>query len=152
MKITTKEKNIEHPLEEVFNLEPASTVVEYKEILPEPPIQHVEYDQKDLAIESQLEEVYATAMSKVVMITDEMERVEGKYKARIGEVTASMLNVALGAIREKRELKQHKDKISTVELKNIKSVTNNNNVLVVSDRNELLRALKDMKRINVDET
>ena len=69
-----------------------------------------------------------------------MEKVEGKYKARVGEVTATMLNVALGTVREKRMMKEHKDKLSP----NKHQGTINNTLIVgdsvMADRNELLRA------------
>lgn len=146
MKIATKEKTIEHPMEQVLDLEPGTTLVEYKEVIPEEPVEHVRYDDKDGEIEVKLEEIYTVAMTNVATISDEMERVEGKYKARVGEVSATMLNVALGAVREKRELKQHKDKLSVSQATAAagKTVTNNN--LVVADRNEILRLLASQKK------
>lgn len=140
MKIVKKQKTIEHPLEDVLDIEPGTTVVEYKEALPTEVVQHVKYDQKDDEIESKLEEIYTMAIGQVAVISDEIERVEGKYKARVGEVSAAMLNVALGAVREKRELKAHKDKQTIAEAAagNAKTVNNN---LIVADRNEILRLL-----------
>lgn len=140
MKIVKKQKIVEHPLEDVLDIESGTTVVEYKEALPAEVVQHVKYDQKDDEIESKLEEIYAMAIGQVAIISDEIERVEGKYKARVGEVSAAMLNVALGAVREKRELKAHKDKQTIAEAAagNAKTVNNN---LIVADRNEILRLL-----------
>lgn len=140
MKITTNEKIINHPLEDVFGIETGTTLTEYHEVLPEKPVEMVNYDEKDDEIELKLEEIYTTAMGQVVLIADEMERVEGKYKARIGEVTATMLNVALGTVREKRMMKEHKDKLTP----NKNTGTINNTLImgdsVLADRNELLRA------------
>ena len=79
-------------------------------------------------------------MSNVTAISDEMDRVEGKYKARVGEVAATMLNVALGAIREQRALKEHKDKLG-VTAKNAGTPNTLNQNLIVADRNEILRTL-----------
>lgn len=139
MIIKTEEKAIEHPLETMFDIEPGTTMVEYREVLPEKPVEMPNYDQKDDEIELKLEEIYGVAMGQVALVADEMERVEGKYKARIGEVTATMLNVALGAVREKRQMKEHKDKLSPIRntIGDHNTITNNN--VVVADRNELLR-------------
>jgi len=144
MKTIKKEKLIAHPLENTFDIEPGTTVVEYTEVLPAEIVKAPEYDKKDDEIEGKLEEVYTSAMGGVAAVGDAMETVEGKYKARIGEVTAAMLNVALGAVREKRELKQHKDKI-TVEAAESGTPNTVNNNLVVADRNEILRILAGKK-------
>lgn len=143
MKLTVKEKMVDHPMEDVFDIVPGSTVVEYKELVPAPVSQSPLYDEKDTEIEAQLEEIYNVAMSGVVAISDEMDRVEGKYKARIGEVTSTMLNVALTAVRDKAHLKMHKDKLSPIATNadGTRTITNNN--LVVADRNEILRMLMD---------
>lgn len=143
MKLTTREKEIEHPLEGVFDITPCTTVVEYKEVEPSAVVPMPTYDVKDDEIEGKLEEIYAVAMGSVETIGDEMERVEGKYKARIGEVTATMLNVALGAVREKAALKMHKDKLQPVTGGGPQTVNNN---LVIADRNEILQML--MKKQN----
>lgn len=143
MKTVKKTKAIEHPMEAVLDLDPGTTIVEYTEVLPAEVVKMPTYDEKDDEIENKLEEVYTTAMGTVSTVADEIERVEGKYKARIGEVTAAMLNVALGAVREKRELKKHKDQV-TVDATQAGPRTVNNN-LVVADRNEILRILGDKK-------
>lgn len=134
----TKEKIIEHPLEDVFDIPSGTTVVEYQEALPAEIVPMPTYDVKDDEIEEKLEEIYTIAMQQVETISDEMERVEGKYKARIGEVSATMLNVALGAVREKSQLKQHKDKLTPAKAGGPQTVNNTLNV-VTADRNELLR-------------
>lgn len=144
MKLTTREKEIEHPMEDILDITPCTTIVEYKEVEPSPVVPMPTYDVKDDEIEGKLEEIYAVAMGNVETIGDEMERVEGKYKARIGEVTATMLNVALGAVREKAALKMHKDKLLPVTPGGGHQTVNNN--LVVADRNEILQML--MKKQN----
>lgn len=145
MDTVTKEKVISHPLEEEFGIEPCSTVVEYQEYLPAPIVEMPNYDEKDNEIEGKLEEIYTLAIGNVQAISDEMERVEGKYKARIGEVTATMLNVALGAVKQKADLKAHKDKM-TVEKATAGTPKTLNQNLVVADRNEILRALLGDKK------
>lgn len=139
MKLTTREKEIEHPMEDILDITPCTTVVEYKEAEPAAVVPMPTYDAKDDEIEGKLEEIYTVAMGSVETIGDEMERVEGKYKARIGEVTATMLNVALGAVREKAALKMHKDKLLPVTPGGGPQTVNNN--LVVADRNEILQML-----------
>ena len=111
MKRIKSEKLVTHPLEETFNMEPGTTAIDTYEIVTEEVVQLPDYDKKDNEIEAKLEEIYAVAMGNVSVVADEIERVEGKYKARMGEVTATMLNVALGAVREKTVLKVHKDKL-----------------------------------------
>lgn len=141
--VETKEKTIEHPLENVFDIAPGTTVVEYKETVPAEVVAMPNYDPKDDEIEEKLEEIYTVAMDQVSAISDEMERVEGRHKARIGEVTATMLNVALGAVREKRVMKEHKDKLRPAGA-GPQTVNNTLNV-VTADRNEILKMLAKQK-------
>lgn len=140
-----KEKQITHPMEDVLGITQGTTVVEYTELLPAVPVPAPHYDPKDDEIEEKIEEVYASAMSKMSTIGDQIDIVEGKYKARLGEVAATMLNVALGAIREKRELKKHKDMTAIKQTEAITpaNVTNNN---VILTRNELLEMLSKNKK------
>ena len=146
MDIIKKEKIINHPLEDVFDIQKNSTIVEYTETLPAPLANSPVYDDKDNEIDLQFEEVYIHAMNRVIAMGDEIERVEGKYKARLGEVTATMLSVALNAAKEKRELKQHKDKLLAQKENSGPSTVNNN--LVVTDRNEILKLLQEGKTLN----
>lgn len=140
MDTVTKEKIISHPLEDALGIEPCSTVVEYQEFIPAEIVEMPNYDEKDNEIEGKLEEIYTLAIGNVSAISDEMDRVEGKYKARIGEVTATMLNVALGAVKQKADLKAHKDKLS-LDKASAKTPHTLNQNLVVADRNDILRAL-----------
>lgn len=134
-----KEKTVAHPMEEVLGIEDSTTVVEFTEVLPAVPVAAPMYDEKDDEIEGKIEEIYAFAMSKVATVADQIDIVEGKYRARLGEVTANMLSIALGAVQQKRELKQHKDRLAVADSGgNPRSVTNNN---VIVTRNELLDML-----------
>lgn len=141
-----EERFIAHPMEEALGIEAGTTLSEYKPIQPAAVVEHEAYDDKDVSIEEKIEEVYAMAMSNAEVLSDEIERVEGKYKARMGEVAATMMNVALGAIREQSSIKQHKDKLKpgsgSVNGSN-NTITNNN--LVVANRNEILELLKKGK-------
>lgn len=142
MKRLKKEKLITHPLEEAFGIEAGTTVSEYYEAVPDKPVDLPDYDVKDIEIENKLETIYTVAMSQVQLVADETERVEGRFKARMGEVTATMLNVALQAVRQKTELKVHKDKMASSSRADGPR-TVNNNLVVTADRNELLKMLLD---------
>lgn len=144
MKVVKKEKLVEHPLETEFDLEKGTTLVDYAEVVPSEVLPMADYDGKDNEIEQKLEDIYSVAMGQVEIIGDEIERVEGKYKARVGEVTATMLNVALGAVREKRMMKEHKDKIA-VKVKEAGTPQTLNQNLIIADRNEILRTLMGNK-------
>lgn len=146
MKIVTTEQFVEHPLEKVFDIEENTTIAEYKAIVPSEIVIMSNYDNKDNEIESKLEEIYSAAMATVEEITDQINVVEGRHKARMGEVSATMLTVALGAVREKSALKMHKDKsaIAGANIGTPNSVTNNLNI--VADRNELLRMMLDKSK------
>lgn len=126
-----------HPLEEAFDITPCTTEYEVVELIVPEASQPAEYDDKDMEIERKYEEVYASAMGQYSTLADETEKVEGKYKARVGEVSATMLTIALNAAREKAQLKMHKDKLKPATT-GPQTVNNN---LIVADRNEILRAL-----------
>lgn len=146
MKIITSNQFTEHSLEEVFDITPCTTITECKAVVPSEVVVMPNYDNKDNEIEGKLEEIYSAAMATVEELTDQIGGVEGRHKARIGEVSATMLTVALGAVREKSALKMHKDK-SAVQAANVgtpNSVTNNLNI--VADRNELLRMMLDKSK------
>jgi hypothetical protein len=145
MQVIKKEKIVAHPLETIFDIEENTTTVEYNEVVPAEVVDAVGYDEKDNEIEEKLEEIYSIAMVNATIATDEMERVEGKFKASVGAVSAQMLNVALGATREKSLLKQHKDKLgSTARTAGTPHTLNQN--LIVADRNEILRMMMTEKK------
>lgn len=139
----TKEKNVEHPLEGVFDIEPGTTIVEYRESLPTELVAHQEYDEKDQEIESQFQEVYDRAMNAFEVQTDIIDVVEGKFVARNAEVAVQFLNAALAAAKEKSALKQHKDKIDVAKTSAGTPNTVNQNLIV--DRNEILKLLQGKK-------
>ena len=141
MKVLKSEKQEDHPLEVIFDIESGTTIVEYKEVVPDEVIPMPNYDAKDDEIEEKLEEIYAVAMANVAEIGDEMGKVEGRFKARIGEVSATMLTVALGAVREKASLKAHKDKMYGGRVAGPGTV--NNNLNITADRNEILKVMMD---------
>jgi len=155
MKIKTEEKFVTHPMENELGLDFGTTIMEYKEIIPEIPVDMPQYDEKDDEIELKLEEIYGLALGTMSMVSDEIERVEGRYKSGLAETSTQLLNVALGAVREKSLLKQHKDKLVVANNKLTQkglgnNVTNNN--LIVANRNEILKAIADGNLFDTDNT
>lgn len=136
------EVSIEHPLEEVFDIEPGTTVIPKTEKTTEL-VSTEEYDNKDKEIEEQFQEIYDTALSAFEDQVAEAEVVEGKYKARNMEVATQLLNTALAAAKEKASLKQHKDKTAISKGKLGAKTVNNN--LIVADRNDILKSLINKK-------
>lgn len=141
IKRTGKEIATTHPMEDVFDIEEGTTIVTREERETEIVCDET-YDDKDNEIEEQIQEVYDAAMGAFESQCDEAELVEGKYKARNAEVAVQFLSAALSAAKEKRSMKEHKDKhlIASGKVKGAgPGVTNNN--LIVADRNELLREM-----------
>lgn len=131
-----KTKLISHPMEGVLDIDEHSTPVEYHERTTEL-TDSIEYDDKDVEIEEQIQEVYDSAMGAFENQMDEAELVEGKYKARNGEVAVQFLNAALNAAKERSHLKQHKDKVAVTKGKLTGAKVENN--IIVADRNDILR-------------
>lgn len=129
---------IEHPLEEIFDIEPGTTVMTRTEKSTEMTVAE-DYDDKDSEIEEQFQEIYDAALSVFEDQAAEAEVVEGKYKARMMEVANQSLGHALAAAKEKSTLKQHKDKLAVSKGKLGAKTVNNN--LIVADRNDLLKSL-----------
>lgn len=150
----TKEKNIEHPMEQIFDIEDGTTMIEYQERVPTKLVDHADYDEKDSEIEDQFQEVYDKAMDAFDIQSEVAETVEGKYSARNAEVAAAYLNAALSAVREKSTLKQAKDKLKVAQQRaeNGSGGTTNNNV-IVADRNDIIKMLRgeEEKDVTPDE-
>lgn len=138
--IKKTEKAIEHPLEGVLDIDTGSTMVEYIE--PAVPAEVVQvdgvYDEKDMEIEEQLQEIYETAMTQFEVQAGITETVEGKYAARNAEVAVQYLTAALNAVQTKASVKGNKDKLVVKTLTEPKVGGNGN---VIMDRNELMKLL-----------
>jgi hypothetical protein len=138
-------KKIEHPLEDFFEVEKGSTEIEVYERNTE--VAEVEsYDEKDKEIEEQFQEVYDAAMDVHDNLAEEIQTVEGKYKARIGEVAIQSLSAALNAAKEKARLKEHKDKLEVSPSGDASSVNPKNQTMVITDRSAFLEQLRNMKK------
>ena len=133
-------KIIDHPLEDFFEIESGTTEIEVHKREGEL-ITSEGYDAKDREIDAQFEEIYDSAMEGYDTLSDELLKVEGKYKARLGEVSVQHLNAALNAANSKAKLKDAKDKLEVKKKAGPSSVTTNN-TLIVNDRNKLLDQLR----------
>ncbi len=131
-------KVIDHPLEDFFDIEPSSTEIEVFERGGEL-VKDEEYDPKDEEIEEQFQEIYDSAMDGYDELSEEVHRVEGRYKARMGEVSVQHLNAALNAASQKAKMKEHKDKL---DKKTGGGPRVTNNTLIVDDRSALLDELR----------
>lgn len=146
---TEKEVAVEHPLEQVFEIEEGTTLM--PTVVRTTEIVAVEtYDDKDHEVEGQYQEVYDAAMGAFESQFQETELIEGKYKARSGEVAVQFLNTALQAAQAKGTLKQHKDKLTTDLNRNAGPKTVNNN-LIVASQSEMLERLESMMGNKTDE-
>lgn len=139
---------IEHPIEDILELESGSTMVPVTERQGTELTIDEEYDNKDKEIESQFHEIYESAMTAFERQENDNQRIEPKYRARNQEVAVQYLNTALSAAKEKRSLKEHKDKSAVKRTQGPNTVNNN---LVVADRNEILKSLAQQS-VNEDET
>ena len=135
-KKTETEKEILHPLEQVFDIEDNTTVVPYTKIKTDL-VPHEPYDNKDDELEGQLQELYDIALEAFELQQEETDVIDPKYRARNAEVAVQYLKTALEAVREKRQLKEHKDKVVTKQA----SGTVNNNLVV--SHTDLLDAISD---------
>jgi len=133
------DKFIEHPLEELFDIEPGTTLVS-RPSTEISLIEHDDYDEKDKEIEEQFEQIYQKAIDAFEVQSDIVDTVEGKYAARNAEVAATMLQAALAAVNGKKDIKQAKDKIKAKNGSdggNNKAGTTN----IIIDRNDLLKEI-----------
>lgn len=131
-----KEKEIFHPMEEVLEIEPGTTIATVVERSTDLIVSD-QMDEKDQEIDEQMQEIYDAAMSAFDKQSTDSEIIEPKYRARNQEVAVQFLNTALNAAKEKSTMKQHKDKLA-VEKKAAGPKTLNQN-LIVADRNEVLK-------------
>lgn len=134
-------KTIEHPLEEFFNIEmktTESTGIELHSEVGE--ITDDSYDSIDKEIHNQSEDILRNALTFADVALSQIPTVEGKNKAEIFNSSAAFLNVALNALKEKRELKKHKDKVSKQD-----TPKNQTNIVYAGNHSDLLEILNPKK-------
>lgn len=133
-KYVEQTEEVEHPLEEFFDIESGTTEHTEKSRVPQTTEQPEDFDQKDTEIDENFQEIYDAAM----------DAFEKSFQARSRESAAQFLNAALAAAGQKSHLKQHKDKIKQKlqQLQGQQSNVVQGNETVVIDRNEMLREMR----------
>lgn len=141
MSIETKlvEVQIEHPAENIFDITPGTTMIEQVQVEQEM-LQPVEYDNKDMEVEEQLQTVFTAAMSAFETQQFNSEGSDPKFQSRAMEVANAFLNTALAAAMGKSQLKQHKDRLKKPVIPASVNTTHNNTLIM--DRNELLKMIR----------
>jgi hypothetical protein len=139
-----REKSINSPLEDIFNIEAGTTIVEYEETVGTDLVETEAYDDKDNEIESQFQEIYDKALDAYTDQIAQNETLEGKYVARNSEVAAQFLNTALNAVKEKSNVKIQKDKlVKKSAIGNVDGDVNLYQNNMVLDRNELIAMFRE---------
>lgn len=130
-----------HPLEEHFDIESGSTEIVTKKRSTE--LNKYElYDEKDKELEDDYQLIMDGALDLVDKVKEHIEGgAEAKFLARLVEVAGQQLNVALSAAEKKAKLKDNKDKFEHKKTNGTSGKTVNNNILITTDRNELLKML-----------
>lgn len=113
MKVSKKQvtKQVTHPMEEFFDLEPETTISTHVERETEL-TDSSEYDNKDIELEESYQEILDKALTTFERLQDEVEDAEGKDVITLSDVSNRFLNTALYAAERKAKLKQHKDKLA----------------------------------------
>lgn len=135
------EVQFEHPAEQIFDLEPGSTIIDQVVTTSEPMEQPIQYDDKDQEINDQLQQVFDAAFGAFESQRLATEGMNPQFQNRALEVASTFLNTALAAINSKSQFKQAKDKI-VKPTGNINNTTNN----LIMDRDAMLRMLMDQKK------
>lgn len=141
------EEQIEHPLEELFDIESGTTVVERTQTTDLAVVEHDSYDEKDKEIEGQFQEIYNVALETFHDTMDQIDVMDPKYRNKSREAAVQFLNTALSAAEKKANIKANKDKL---ERKTSTSNYTQNNLIF--DRNELLKAIRSGRVIDNEDT
>ncbi len=140
MNKVVEKRKVEHPLEDVFDITPGTTALPVVKTDSTDEIKPTEtYDEKDDEIEKKLQNIADAAIDAYdaqVMIVEELE--DPKFAARNMEVANQLLSTALAAVKERAEIKKHKDKLVATTKKAPSTVNQN---LIVGSRNEILKKL-----------
>jgi len=132
-------KKIDHPLEELLNIESGSTEMVAFERVPDETVQTIEYDDKDTQLEEELTEIQREALETFDALRDQMDSTtDNRQKARLAEVANQLLSTSLDAVKQKLKTKAEKDKLAKQKVTQAPSKVITNNT-VIMDRNEALR-------------
>lgn len=133
---------IEHPLEEVFDIERGTTMVP-KTIVQSDVVPYEPYDEKEEEIDEQYQNIHDLALTAFEEQSEEAEVVDPKYKARNAEVAVQYLNTALNAVNAKAALKTSRDKL---EISRARVGTEAAGTAAQMDRNEILRMFAEQNK------
>lgn len=134
-----------HPLEEHFDIDKGSTEIVTTKRNTELE-KYAPYDAKDAEIEEDYQMVMDSAMDLADKIREQMDGTEAKFLARLAEVAGQQLNIALSAAEKKAKMKDSKDKFEFRKTSAPGAKTVNNNLTVIMDRNEMLRAMLSLEQ------
>jgi hypothetical protein len=146
-------KTINHPLEEVFGIEPGSSfnnpaVIDHDdyEMVPNSEVaQGHQDDEEDIDINNKIETIYDAALSAYEQQNGMAEIVEPRYAARNAEVAAQYLGLALNAVSLKARTKNDKRKSAQFIPFTNNNISNSN--VVVADRNSIMQMIADKKKL-----
>lgn len=138
-------KEVTHPLEDLFDLPSASTVITVHKRESEL-VACDDFDTKDQEIEQQFQDVYDTAMDAFDNINSNVEssEFEPKYIVAQMDLASRYLTTALAAAREKSNLKAGKDKIKAADSR-IKTKANSGTQGITMSHTELLKLINGDK-------
>jgi len=133
---------VHHSLEQMFNVSEQTTEHHNQIIARKTDVSHHDqYDDKDIEIEQQYQEIADLALTAYDSHVSKTVNMFGKLHNESQEVSSQLLTTALNALKEKANIKQHKDKMSRAA-NNPSKVTN-----IIIDRNELLRNILDQTNV-----
>ncbi len=125
-----------HPIAQMFGISDSqlsNIKPTFNDIVPVKPEQ---YDEKDLELDREFSDISKIARKSFEEQKTLAMTVEPRYRADLLNAANTLLNTALSSVKEKRELKKHKDKLT-------KPVVNVNHAnIIVGNRNEVLRERK----------
>lgn len=133
-----------HALEKFFSVPEESTETD-KVVVEYPLKKSDDYDAKDAEIEKELHNVFEKAMEGYESLSEILDSVEPKYRARIAEVAATYLNTALNASTKRASQKESIKKLDMKQQEINKRASGSkttNNIVFNGDRNEFLKFLK----------
>lgn len=134
------EKAIAHPIEDVLEIEPGTTMMPVVAHEPTELAVTADYDEVDREINEQFQEVYDVAMDAYETQAADIETIEPKFRARNQEVAVQYLNTALAAAKEKASIKMSKDK-NTVKVATSGGANIRDSQVIVADRNDVLKQM-----------
>lgn len=147
-KIEEVTEEAEHSFEDVLGV-PSGTTEVTKKIVVSERVESDLYDEKDYELDDDLRELQDSAMEMHEQLVEEMEDAEPSKRARLAEVSGQMLNISLGALKERSKHKQHKDSLKqkdkALDRKGSSGPTTNNNI-IFGGHDDIL----DFIRNNVD--